>query len=392
MVFADEWAPLVGFGTHIYEDLSFRLLSQLQAVNKVPPCRGFERQAREESRKWLARYGKKSWGDFTPTEEAGIAQFGSKIASIINDILRRYVRALRRKLRKDGPLKRMVDDESLALIFIYLHEFHCQYEQCFGYMEAHVNALGEITVNNIVRIRTTGYGAKLIAGLMMADRVQAAKLRQINELERVSLLQVDIKKIPKDSKDCPVCKEEMGATNIDGTQESCIQLVICCNQYFGEACLKTWLSAARNGGRTRASCPNCRYQFPQSFMDKLLGPEQEPEADSSSDDFEPAPSTDPESQQIINLITPSPSPQLQLDLNQESQVELATSPALAWYTEFQQTINPTTSSPPSQIQLDPTQESQLEVATTTMTAIIAEGGHMEIDLGPQSDDEFLMEG
>lgn len=88
-------------------------------------------------------------------------------------------------------------------------------------------------------------------------------------------------------------------------------------------------------------------------MEKLLGPEEESEEYYSSDDFEPAPSMDPEYQRIINLITPSSSPQIQLDPNQESQVELA---------------------------------------ITAAPAIVADSGHMEIDLGALSDDEFLMEG
>jgi hypothetical protein len=352
-VFAEVWAPLVGVDTHGCKHWIFGLLSQLQATNGIPPCRGFETEARQQTRDWLGRYGKKSWGDFAPTERVGIAQFGSKVASIIEDVLKRYIKALRRKLREDGPLQRLVDDDQLALIFRYLHEFHFRYEQSFGYTEEHINALGDFTPDNILRIRSTGFGAKLIAGLMMADRVQAARSRQYKERERVGFLQVEVEKIPKDCKDCPVCKEEMGVMNLDATQESCIQLVICCGQYFGEECLKTWLSAARNGGRAKGSCPHCRYIFPQAFMDKLLGPEQESEEDPSSDDFEPAPSIDPEYQQITNLLTPSPAPQ---------------------------------------IQLDPTQESQVELATTTMTATIADGDHLEIDLGPMSEDDFLMEG
>lgn len=88
-------------------------------------------------------------------------------------------------------------------------------------------------------------------------------------------------------------------------------------------------------------------------MDKLLGPEEESEEYYSSDDFEPAPSMDPEFQRIINLITPSPSPGVQLDENQESQVELSNNAA---------------------------------------RAMVADGGRMEIDLGLLSDDDFLMEG
>lgn len=345
MVFADLWSPQVCTNSII---ISIRIcadLSQLQATNREPPCSGFDTQAREESKTWLGSRGKKTWGGFTPTEEVAIAQFGTKVASIINDILKRYVKALRRKLRDDGPLQRMIDEDHIALVFSYLHEFHVQFEQSFGYMDEHPNALGSIA-DDTLRIRTTAFGAKLVAGLMMADRIQAAKLRQYQERKRIGFLEVDLENIPKDRKDCPVCKEEMSVKSPDGTQESCLHLVICCGQYVGETCLKTWLHAARNEGMTKASCPNCRYIFPPAFMEKLLGPEDESEEYYSSDDFEIAESIAPE---FVNLITPSSSPQIQLDPNQESQVELA---------------------------------------VTAAPAMVADSGHMEIDLEIPSDDDF----
>jgi hypothetical protein len=295
-----------------------------QIVNQQPLCPGFDAQARQESKAWLeTRKKKSSWGKLTPAEQIIISQFGSKIESIIRNVMRRWNRAMQEKIRTDREFRRIGQFQHVTLILQYLQDFNRQYEEAFGYIEEKKNSDLGVVQDGTVIITSTGYGAKLVLGLMMGDRVQVA--REIRKQERylIGLLEVDHTGLKEDEKHCPICQDEMGVENLDGVKETCVEMAVCCGQYFGEICLKTWFSEYSNDGSTKTTCPYCRSNVPQPLLYKFLGWDDDESDGNDTDDNDPAQLIALDYQQFVNLLNPSSSPQRQLDPDQESQVEVA---------------------------------------------------------------------
>jgi len=235
---------------------------------------------------------------------------------------------MQEKIRTEREFRRVGQFQHVTLILQYLQDFTRQYEEAFGYMEENHNSDLGVVSDGTVTIKSTGYGAKLVLGLMMGDRVQVARNIRKNERYLIGLLEVDKTDVLKeDEKHCPICQDEMGVENLDGVKEACVEMAICCGQYFGEVCLKTWFSEHSNDGSTKTTCPYCRFNVPQPLLYKFLGWDDDEHDGYNTDDNDPAQVTAPEYQQFVNLLSPNSSPQIQLDPNQESQVEIATEAA-----------------------------------------------------------------
>lgn len=203
---------------------------------------------------------------------------------IMKDVLKRWARAMRSKLRGDPGLRPIRESEYVNLIMEYLNDFQEGYETVFGMMERNVNSqLGQIK-DNTAHIRSTAYAAKVFLGLFMADRLHVVEKLRREERERIGFVEIDEAVLEEDSKNCPVCQDPMCAENQDGEKENPIQLVICCGQVIGENCMKQWLSEFGYGDKQRDSCPVCRFQFPESSMRKLFDTEEEEEEESNGDE------------------------------------------------------------------------------------------------------------
>ncbi|RDL39548.1 uncharacterized protein BP5553_03888 [Venustampulla echinocandica] len=271
-----------------------------QASDGRPLCQGLTAFARERSQAWLISQNKvPSYDRFTPAEEPVVAMFGTGVASIMKDVIKRWADAMGSKLGEDQRLRPIKPMEQGNLIMKYITDFQQAYELMYGKIEDSRSILGEPR-DEIPHIRSTGHGAKLLLGLMMTDRLRVfCRLRTLERME-IGFRELEVKDLEQDSRKCPICQDEIGVQDVDGSKESPIVLVICCGQIIGEACLKRWLLDRYD--ETRDSCPICRFEFPKSFLNKLLGEDWYDEWDFPDEGL------DADDYEIINLISPSPNP------------------------------------------------------------------------------------
>lgn len=212
---------------------------------------------------------------------------------------------------------RIKEREHVMLIMEYLGLFQEQFEYSFGKMEhAKSRALGDgkllpiifhffctlavagcfqscprfieilrlthiIVKDDTVYIQSTGYTAKVLLGLMMADRLQVIEGLRRQERELIGYTEIDVNTLKEEDRTCIICTETLGQSNADGIKEDPIKLIICCQRIFGKNCMKKWLDEeATYPDMPNDSCPMCRYVFPLSFLDKLM------DLDSQDDDGE----------------------------------------------------------------------------------------------------------
>jgi hypothetical protein len=273
-----------------------------------PLCKGFTMAAREQAKAWLYYQKLSEFGSLSPSEEVITHQFGATIETLIKKTLKNWAKALRAKIRVDGPYKSLKEREHVQLIMDHLMKYHDCYEALYGLMEdSRLGQLGHIK-DNTVYIRSTGYGVKVLIGLMMADRLHVIDKFRREERERISYESVPASDLPDDSKNCPICQDPLDTETPEGTSEQALKLIICCGQVIGESCLKAWL--AQSGRGVRKNCPTCRFQFTPGFMEKLFEGEEpwlEGEDSEEDDDIEDAIVVDAPA--VVDLVSPSPEPQ-----------------------------------------------------------------------------------
>ena len=177
---------------------------------------------------------------------------------------------MRAKLRVEPELRPIRDLEHVCLIIDYLEIFRDSYESKFGKMEESNRGQPRETKDGCVYITSTGYGAKIFLGLMMADRIHVIDRQRRYLREKIGFADLDISTLGDDSKNCPICHDPMSVENPEGIKEDPIELTICCSQVIGRRCLKTWLREFVYGDMLRDTCPICRFKFPETFMEKLF--------------------------------------------------------------------------------------------------------------------------
>jgi hypothetical protein len=214
------------------------------------------------------------YGLLTPTEERVLGKFGENVLYIFRKLLKHWARAMLDKVHEDSGLRPIKEREHVGLIMEYLQKFQNSYEERFGKMETgkSPSAFGEIK-DNTVFIKSTGYGVKVVLGLLMADRMHVIQKKRKLEREIIGFMEVEVENLEHDSKDCPICQDPMGVESPDGAKETPLRLVICCGQVIGSHCLKTWLTVMVFDNH-RDSCPICRFKFPLSFLENLFTPEE----------------------------------------------------------------------------------------------------------------------
>jgi len=274
----------------------------------LPLCKGFTIVAREQAKAYLYTQKLSGFGKICPSEEPVVRQFGATVERLIKRTLRRWAEAMKARLERDGPYKPFKDTEHVQLIMDYLRKYHNSYEARFGAMEeaGQGGQLGHIK-NNVVSIRSTGYGVKVLMGLMMADRLHVVGRIRQEDRERVAYEQILASDLPDDSKNCPICQDPLDTITPEGTSEPALKLIICCGQTIGQSCLKSWLGRSGNG--VRKNCPTCRYPFPPSFLEKLFDGEEpwrDAEGEADDEDMEDAIMV-ANQRDIVDLVSPSPS-------------------------------------------------------------------------------------
>ena len=193
----------------------------------------------------------------------------------------------------------------MNLIMEYLDVFQKLYEKTFGKMETgkSSSALGEIKKNTIF-IKSTGYGVKVVLGLLMADRMHVVERKRKLEREIVGLMEVEVEHLEYDAKDCPICQDPMGIESPEGIKETPLQMVICCGQVIGARCLRAWLGELVYEDVYRDNCPTCRFKFPGSFLETLFS-KDEYAARIGKEGY------------VIDLVSPAPEPAETIRAQQE---------------------------------------------------------------------------
>lgn len=270
-------------------DRTTRTLSKIHIFEKV------EKGINENENRTIS--SSRVYGELTPTEVHAVKQFGSPTTTILADILKRWSHVMRAKLRRDPEYRPVREKEHVHLIMEYLRLFQETWEGVFGLMEEqrpNEEVLGPIK-NQTVYINSTGYGAKVLLGLIMADRIHVVERLGTSKREELGYLMVDRETLDPDCRNCAICQDEMGVENPEGTSERAIKLVVCCGQAIGESCLRAWLSE-KIGGLLKGNCPVCRYHFQDAFLEKLFDGLERPRAgaeegmdfgDESEPDYDP---------------------------------------------------------------------------------------------------------
>ncbi|KAH7419219.1 hypothetical protein BKA64DRAFT_699254 [Cadophora sp. MPI-SDFR-AT-0126] len=223
-----------------------------RALPPVALCEGYTADAREASKACLITKSPKAYGKLTPVEEPVIARFGSTVEFIIKKILRHWFSEVKQLLNNGKPLQHINHRDQVQLIMRYIGIFHQAWEMKFGLMqpsEAHKGL--QVSKTSDIYIASTGYGCKVLLGLMMADRIHRVTLEALDD----------------NCKECFVCKNQMGIEDEDGIKEHPILLTICCDKSIGEDCMKKWCEAK---GQGQHDCPFCRTKFTDRFWKKLF--------------------------------------------------------------------------------------------------------------------------
>jgi hypothetical protein len=305
----------------------------------LPLCKGFTADARRENKLHLYSKPLSSFGQLSPSEEPFTSQFGSTMQKLMKETLADWVVAMRNRIQECGPYKELRDRESVVIIMEHLRSYHEKYESIYGHMEEQV-FWGKLS-DNSVHIRSTGYGVKVLLGLMIADRLHVIDRLRREERERVCFERVDSSDLPADSKNCCICQDPLDTPTPEGLSEQGLKLIICCRQVIGENCLKSWL--ARSGPSIRKNCPNCRFNFPLCFLVKLFGDEYSLDVDSEEEEEDPEGSilVEPPAE-VIDLVSPSPEPELERELRSP-----APSPAPSTSIYRSMSLSPSAIIPPS---------------------------------------------
>jgi hypothetical protein len=239
----------------------------------------------------------------------------------MKETLEAWVEAIKVRMEERGLYKDLKDREDVYLIMEHLKDYHQKYEDIYGEMESQT-LFGKMK-DGTVHIRSTGYGVKVLLGLMMADRLHVIEKLRREARERICFEKVHAADLPEDSMNCSICQDPLDIETPEGTMEEGLKLIICCQQVIGENCLKAWL--ARSGPSIRKNCPNCRFDFPPCFMVKLFGEEYPMDVDTEDevgdDDDTEGTIVVQGPGEVVGLVGPSPGSEENAELEDETEDE-----------------------------------------------------------------------
>lgn len=251
------------------------VLTILQVYPQKEPCPGYTAAAREESEVYLMTQILEYYGELTRAESTIIARFGRTVEKLIKRLLRHWSREFKQLVDRGHPLRPLNQHDQVTLIMKYLDNYHWYWEKRFGTMAMQKPDRDFRAVDKSeILINSTGYGSKLLFGLMLSDRLRAVERLRSRERKRVCFDAVPDHHLEDGYKECYICTERLNVETAEGTKERAIRLAICCSSIIGEECLKIWLTSAVGGGAKRNdTCPVCRERFPKIFLTKLFGGE-----------------------------------------------------------------------------------------------------------------------
>ncbi|KAH6680390.1 hypothetical protein B0J14DRAFT_578528 [Halenospora varia] len=263
-------------------------------------CPGFTPAAREATKQYLSSREQMAFFPVpTPLEEPVLVLFAPTLSELMKMTLAQWATDMLTRLAPG--LRPIKEKEQVDRIMDHLKDFQKDYERAYGRIEeTRGGILGEIK-DNTVYIRSTGYGAKVLLGLLMADRLHVIDRQRRKGREAIGFEVKVVAELDKDSRNCLICGDEFGVES----EEKPLQLVICCNKIFGDACLRIWLEGY--DGKTNQNCPHCRHRFPASFIDRLMPVQEDVDVDEDGD----AEMAGLVGREIIDLVSSSQSPRLE---------------------------------------------------------------------------------
>ncbi|KAE9370502.1 hypothetical protein N431DRAFT_411916 [Stipitochalara longipes BDJ] len=265
--------------------------------------KGYHSTKRQEIKEYLYSKQLSHVSRFAPMEEALTIQLGSTVQRLMKETIKKWFVSIKVMVKETPCFRELNTRDAVVLIMEHLQDYHYKYEAIFGVMEE-TTTFGKIN-GGAVHVQSTGYGVKLLLGLMLADRIHVIDRFLRLERERICFEQVDSSDLPIDSKNCCVCQDPLDIETPEGTSEQGLKLIICCRQVIGENCLKEWLS--RSGPAIRKNCPNCRYDFPMCFLVKLFGEGYSMEEDEEEEELDMANTIVVEQPRgVVDLVSPSP--------------------------------------------------------------------------------------
>ena len=250
---------------------------------------------------------------FTPHELPIIAQFGSNVSSLLKRTLKIWAKALLASLALTRPFVCIRAQTQVETIMRYLRLFQTSWEKIFGVMPGEPgDVLG--ARDGKVYIESTGYGAKVLLGLMMADRLSVVDTLRIRARENVGhFREVCPGDVDEEHRVCTICYECIGHMEDGCGDRTGIQMITCCGQVIGGECLRFWaktmVKANRADRRKKPpSCPHCREEFDDGFLAKLFngywdGYDLKQRVEKAVDGH-----------QAINLVGPAPTPESEVEL------------------------------------------------------------------------------
>lgn len=249
----------------------------------MPLLAGWTMQERQQSKQYLVNATSTNAARLpTPYEEKVFKAVGQPLEKIMRFVLKRWHKSMKTRLDKHS-LKTVKTQIQVDLIMTYLKLYQKEYESEFGLMEEqeHPQSSGQPTVH----IRSIGYAAEVFLGIIMADRIWAINQQRKASCRAKGFVDVDVKLLDADERYCTICCDELGVANPEGNIEQPVRVVICCHQIFGQSCLKVWLKENWKSF-DRDTCPNCRFKFPESFVEKFLGEDHKTKKDRAVEDEE----------------------------------------------------------------------------------------------------------
>ena len=193
-------------------------------------------------------------------------KLGHHVAAIMMELLPRWTNEMI-KLNKELPFTRAIEEslDNIQIIKKYATLFKHAWEEVFGKMDGTDMLWLPLDVEPpFYHSLSTGDTARKFFGLMLRTRLQAMEQRRLTWRAVIAFIDVPLKKLPEDVKDCHICQQTLGVPNDDGEMEMPIRVVACCGNYFGANCLRRWYGEFEN-----AKCPLCKWVASTEFLEKL---------------------------------------------------------------------------------------------------------------------------
>ncbi|CAL3966592.1 unnamed protein product [Diplocarpon coronariae] len=256
-------------------------------LEDIPLCLDYNRDARERSKSFLLQNANpRSIDHLTPVERPIVAAFGITAEYLVKSVLKLWARKMREDMSRIPLYRPINESDQSTVIMEFLATFMNEWQEMFGLIEETVQpGLGLDPTGTVVHITSTGYGTKILAGLLMVDRVQVIEIKRKVLSENIGFQFLPVEYLEKDCRSCSICQvstgsaivgaydDELAVVNPEGITEVPVQMTICCGQIFGLICLKAWVAEAVNAQPARVpTCPMCRFKLPESFSRKLLAP------------------------------------------------------------------------------------------------------------------------